>query len=337
MKSITCGLTRSTVFQLFLVSELAMIGSRIPAVAILFVIGAITISSAEGRMWTMANGGRTVDGDFVRTQGDKVLVRSPKGKVITLALKQLSAEDQAFVAGRQKGKADATDREHPRSEGRVLVKADFSTDHFDPTQFGGTSWNVPDTWEIRDGAIACIYDPKQHPGKAHGKSIDPKFKAHNVRVSYRVKFEGESARLSMLINAPFPAKTGVPVWHLGDVNARLPRKPSEDCVSISERDFTYDENDPRNTRKSFGPAEIFKPFKAYEVPGVNSKANAPLVQGQWYQFVVEAVGTQWTLWIDGKQVLTQTLKHSDCEKASVNFIAMAPLLLDDIAIEELPR
>ena len=31
------------------------------------------------------------------------------------------------------------------------------------------------------------------------------------------------------------------------------------------------------------------------------------------------------------------MKHSDCEKETVNFIGMAPLLLDDIVIEELAR
>jgi hypothetical protein len=53
--------------------------------------------------------------------------------------------------------------------------------------------------------------------------------------------------------------------------------------------------------------------------------------------VVESVGTQWTLWIDGKQTLSQTMKNADCAKESVNFIAFASLLLDDIHIEELER
>jgi hypothetical protein len=49
------------------------------------------------------------------------------------------------------------------------------------------------------------------------------------------------------------------------------------------------------------------------------------------------VGTQWTLWIDGKKTLSQTHKHADCDKESVNFIAFGPLVLDDIVVEELPR
>ena len=62
-----------------------------------------------------------------------------------------------------------------------------------------------------------------------------------------------------------------------------------------------------------------------------------LVTGRWYQFVVENIGTKWTLWVDGKETLSLNLKRSDVEKESVNFIGFGPFLLDDILIEELPR
>lgn len=223
-------------------------------------------------------------------------------------------------------------------KGRVLIDEDFGSGVVDTEKFANASWDVPDTWELRDGAIAAIYDPKQHPGKAHGKSIDPKFKARDVRVSYRVNFGGEAARMVMIINAGFPpVKTGLPVWHIADVTARLPRNPQDKCIDVSERDFTRDENDPRNKKKSHGPADIFKPLGAYEVRGVSSQAFAPLKPGKWTKFVVESVGTEWTLWIGGKKVLSQTHKHADCDKESINFIAFGPLLLDDIVVEELPR
>ena len=223
-------------------------------------------------------------------------------------------------------------------KGRAIIDEDFSSDVVDKENFSNTSWDVPDTWKLKDGALECVYDPTQHPGKAHGKSIDPKFKARDVRVSYRVNFGGEAARMVMIINAGFPpVKTGLPVWHIADVTTRLPRNPKDTCIDITERDFTRDENDPRNTKKSHGPADIFKPLGAYEVRGVSSKAFAPLKPGKWTKFVVESVGTEWTLWIGGKKVLTQTHKHADCDKESINFIAFGPLLLDDILVEELPR
>ncbi len=223
-------------------------------------------------------------------------------------------------------------------KGRVLIDEDFSSGVVDTKNFSNDSWDVPDTWELRDGAVAAIYDRTQHPGKAHGKAITPKFKARDVRVSYRVNFGGEAARMVMIINAGFPpVKTGLPVWHIADVTARLPRNPADKCIDISERDFTRDETDPRNKKKSHGPGDIFKPLGAYEVRGVSSQAFAPLEPGKWTVFVVESVGTEWTLWIDGKKAITQTHKHSDCDKESINFIAFGPLLLDDIVVEELPR
>jgi hypothetical protein len=223
-------------------------------------------------------------------------------------------------------------------KGRVLIREDFSTSAVNRKNFPNSSWDIPDTWKLNDGGLECIYDPKQHPGKAHGKSIDPKFKARDVRVSYRVKFGGEAARMVMIINAGFPpVKTGLPVWHIADVTARLPRNPKDACIDIAERDFTRDENDPRNTKKSRGPAEIFKPLGAYEIRGLKCKAHAALEPGKWTTFVVESVGTEWTLWIDGQKTLSQTHKHADCDKESINFIAFGPLVLDDIVIEELPR
>lgn len=292
------------------------------------VLASALPGTAAPRTWTEAASGRTLQGEYLRMQGGEVLIRRANGTAVTVPLERLSQADRDFIAG-------------PRGSGKpgiVLIREDFSSGTPDKTKFSNEEWNVAETWELRDGAIACLYDPKLNPGKAHGKSIDPLFKAHDVRVTYRVRFDAEEARLSMIINAGFPpVKTGVPVWHIADVNASLPRNETDECVSIFERDFTYDENDPRNTIKSHGPADIFKPLNAYEVPGINCKGHASLVQGQWHRIVVESVGTKWTMWIDGKETLSLTLQHSDCEKESVNFIAFAPLLLDDILIEELPR
>jgi hypothetical protein len=231
------------------------------------------------------------------------------------------------------------------AKGTVLIKEDFSggEKRAEPQKWGGgPTWNIPETWEIRDGAIACIYDGKKHPGKAHGKSIDPKFKSHNVRVSYRIKFEGEGAMMDMLINAPLkPGKPGSVLWHIGDVVTRITKPGARDDVSIGERDFTRDVNHPALKGKTLDPAVLALPegtFRsAYGIPGESTFKKIGLVTGRWYQFVVENIGTKWTLWVDGKETLSLNLKRSDVEKESVNFIGFGPFLLDDILIEELPR
>jgi len=62
-------------------------------------------------------------------------------------------------------------------KGRVLIDEDFSSGVVDTKNFSNDSWDVPETWQLRDGTVAAIYDPTQHPGRAHGKSINPKFEA----------------------------------------------------------------------------------------------------------------------------------------------------------------
>ncbi len=235
-------------------------------------------------------------------------------------------------------------RGQSEAKGMVLVKEDFSggEQRSEPRLWGGgTTWNIPETWEIRDGAIACIYDGRAHPGKAHGKSIDPRFNARNVRVSYRIKFEGEGAMMDMLINAPLrPGKPGSVLWHIGDVVTRVTPASAGEDVSIAERDFTRDVTHPKLAGKTLDPAVLEKPEgtfgSAYGIPGASVKKKLGLVPGKWYRFVVENVGTRWTLWVDGAETLALELPRSDCEKESVNFIGFGPFLLDDILVESLP-
>jgi len=229
-------------------------------------------------------------------------------------------------------------------KGTLLIKEDFSggESRKDTKQWGGgPSWKVPETWEIREGAIACIYAPKAHPGKAHGRSLDAKFSAHNVRVSYRVRFDSEGAGLGMLLNAVFPSRSKNPLWHIGPVNTGVTSAAARRDVSITEWDFTRDPSHPALAGKKLDPAVLEKPEgsfgSVYGIPGGSTSAKLGLVPGKWYQFVFESVGTKWTLWVDGKESLNLTLKRADCEKETINFIGSGPLLLDDIVIEELSR
>lgn len=240
-------------------------------------------------------------------------------------------------AGAARGQSDAV--------GRIVLQEDFSTgpDRADAQAFGGgKSWNIPDTWEWRDGAVASLYDRTKHQGKAHGRSIDPKFKARDIRVRYRVRFEGEGAMLDMIINAPLkPGKPGSVLWHIGDVVTRITKPNARDDVSVAERDFTRDTTHPALAGKKLDPAVLEKPEgtfgSAYGVPGAVTHAKVGLVTDRWYTFVVEAVGTRWTLWVDGKETLSLDLKRSDVEKESINFIGFGPFLLDDLVIEELSQ
>lgn len=56
---------------------------------------------ATGRTWTSANGKFSVEATLVRVQGDAVVLRKQDGKLVTVPLAQLSAEDRQFVEDRQ--------------------------------------------------------------------------------------------------------------------------------------------------------------------------------------------------------------------------------------------
>ena len=230
------------------------------------------------------------------------------------------------------------------AKGTILIKEDFSGgENRKDTKLwgGGPSWNIPETWEVRNGAIACIYDPKAHPERLHAKSLDAKFSAHNVRISYRIRFEAEGSGVGMCLNAVFPSRSKNPLWHIGPVDVRAAKPTAKNDVSIYEWDFTRDPNHPALAGKKLDPKVLEKPEgslgSVYSIPGGSATAKVGIVPGKWYQFVFESVGTQWTLWVDGKETLKLNLKRADCEKETINFLGSGPLLIDDIVVEALPR
>lgn len=220
--------------------------------------------------------------------------------------------------------------------GTVVVKEDFESgsETPDPRQWSMKLWNVPDTWQLRDGAIAGIYDRVKLGAKGHGKSLNSRLDVHDIRVSYRVKLEEPESRLSMIINAGMPKRTGSPIWHIGRIVARL---DDEAGVTIVEDMATLDRNHPdvKGRKPNSAPWLRGFPQEAWAVPGRSTKACAGLKAGQWHQFVVENIGTTWTVWVDGKQVATATLEHSDVDKESANFIAERLVIIDDIVMEKL--
>lgn len=51
----------------------------------------------QARTWTDAASGRTIEAEFVRVEGDEVVVRMPNGSVTKIAISRLSAADQELV------------------------------------------------------------------------------------------------------------------------------------------------------------------------------------------------------------------------------------------------
>ena len=219
--------------------------------------------------------------------------------------------------------------------GRLLVSEDFST--ADEKSYGPSGRDISSSWQAQEGAMTSVYEKGKRPGRAHGEPLSVPLAVRDVRLSWRANFDSDQARLALIIFAEKPEKTGIPVWHIGDINVQLPvagNVPDEN-VSIFERDFTTDRNHPRVRNKGVEPSGMFKPFNAWAVGGLFEKRHVPLSEGHWHTFIVESVDTSWTLWVDGKQVLTVPMKHAACQKASAGFLGFGPVVLDDVVVEEL--
>lgn len=67
----------------------------------------LTICFLEARTWTESGSGRTLEGEFLRVDQDKVMIRRTNGTVVPVALEKLSDADREFVAGQKKAAEEA--------------------------------------------------------------------------------------------------------------------------------------------------------------------------------------------------------------------------------------
>jgi hypothetical protein len=188
--------------------------------------------------------------------------------------------------------------------------------------------------------VTSLWDPTKKKG--HGHPIAPRcWGARDIRVSYRARLEAGGS-LNVIVDGDWPNKTGLPLWHLGDVNAALaPSDPTKPDVSIWERRFARDPETPGVREKVFKPGglstdmAVLAPF--YSPGNRAERARVGIQPGEWHQFVFEIVGADWTYWVDGKEVVKMSQEYSDCPKAQVCFLGFGPLSLTDIVVEELSR
>ena len=72
------------------------------------MISAILPATLHARPWKEAGSDRTLEGDYVRTEGDQVVIRKSGGSTIKIAVSKLSEEDQKFVASQAPAKEEAS-------------------------------------------------------------------------------------------------------------------------------------------------------------------------------------------------------------------------------------
>ncbi|MCW1914192.1 thioredoxin family protein [Luteolibacter sp. GHJ8] len=84
---------------------------KAPLYHLIPLISLILPATLQARTWKEAGSGRTVEGDYVRTEGGQVLIRKAGGTTLKIALSKLSEEDQKFVSEQSAPKEEAVDKD----------------------------------------------------------------------------------------------------------------------------------------------------------------------------------------------------------------------------------
>jgi thioredoxin-related protein len=84
---------------------------KAPLYCLLSVISLILPATLQARSWKEAGSGRTLEGEYVRTEGDQIVIRKAGGTTLKIALSKLSEEDQKFVAEQSAPKEEAVDKD----------------------------------------------------------------------------------------------------------------------------------------------------------------------------------------------------------------------------------
>jgi uncharacterized protein (TIGR03067 family) len=114
--------------------------------AVTFLLFAVLGLSLQARTWTDAASGRTIEAEFVRVEGEEVVVRLQNGSVTKIAISRLSATDQEFVK-----------KSAPSTPSSGMDKKAASTDKEDASAILGT-WEgyMADSDGSRHGDIRLV-------------------------------------------------------------------------------------------------------------------------------------------------------------------------------------
>jgi thioredoxin-related protein len=78
-----------------------------PKSIVLFCLATLVLFAgrADARIWKEAGTDRTLEGDYVRTEGDNIVIARPNGTAVKFAIARLSEEDAQFVNDQNAAKA----------------------------------------------------------------------------------------------------------------------------------------------------------------------------------------------------------------------------------------
>jgi DNA-directed RNA polymerase subunit RPC12/RpoP len=108
------------------------------AISLVVVLTFAAVVEAQGRTWTDKSG-RTTEGDFVRLDGDHVIIRR-QGKEVPIPLDRLCDADQAYARSATPGAASGDPSDNPFEDndaGKGKGKSDEDSDQEKETDRGG--------------------------------------------------------------------------------------------------------------------------------------------------------------------------------------------------------
>jgi protein disulfide-isomerase len=173
---------------------------KVPTFCIISAVSLLLPSALQARTWKEAGSDRGLEGDYVKTEGDQVVIMRANGTTVKVALEKLSDDDKKFVAEKaapaKDAKADTdvfkweTDMDVAKKRARE-EKKDMVLD------FTGSDWcswchklsgEVFDTPEFQDYAAKhLIMVEVDFP---HQKELPAKEKEQNDKLQQEYKIEG---------------------------------------------------------------------------------------------------------------------------------------------------
>jgi thioredoxin-related protein len=190
---------------------------KAPVFCLLPLISAILPATLQAKTWREAGSDRTVEGDYVRTEGEQVVIRKPSGTTFKIALSKLSEEDQKFVAAQAPAKEAAADKDVFKWETDFELAKQRAKDEKKDilVDFTGTdwcSWCIKLKKEVFDQPAFQEYAKKNlimveldFPRK---KVLDEKLKKQNAELAEKYEVQGYPTILLLNSKGREVARTG---------------------------------------------------------------------------------------------------------------------------------
>jgi len=190
---------------------------KTPTLCLISLISAILPATLHARPWKEAASDRTLEGDYVRTEGDQVIIRKAGGSTVKIALSKLSAEDQKFVAEQTPAKEEAVDKDVFKWETDFELAKQRAKDEKKDllVDFTGTdwcSWCIKLKKEVFDQPAFQEYAKKNlimveldYPRK---KVLPEKLKKQNAELAEKYEIQGYPTILLLNSKGREVARTG---------------------------------------------------------------------------------------------------------------------------------